>query len=132
MADHPPTTTAQDQRTAEAREAFTAHLNSVGTHLDSDLQSRAKDIHANSAAIAKQENDVAKQSVALSKQTTQYQKIADEGRDKLKQIGDVQNWAEMIERDLLVVEETLKRMEEAAAGGEGRGRSGEGGRRWFG
>lgn len=131
MADHPTTTTAQDQRTAEAREAFTAHLSSVGTHVDSDLQSRAKDIHANSAAIAKQESDVAKQSVALSKQTAQYQKIVDEGRDKLKEIGDVQNWAEMIERDLLVVEETLRRAEEEA-GGEGTGRGGEGGRRrWF-
>lgn len=73
---------------------------------------------------------MAKQAVALSKQTAQYQKIADEGRDKLKEIGDVQNWAEMIERDLLVVEETLRRAEDEA-GVEGRGRGAEGGRRWF-
>lgn len=128
MAD--PLSTSQDQRTAEAREAFTAHLNSVGTHLDADLQSRAKDIHANSAAIAKQEGDVAKQTATLSKQSTQYQKIADEGRDKLKEIGDVQNWAEMIERDLLVVEETMRRAEEEA-GVEGSVKGGSGPRRWF-
>ncbi|MCJ1372781.1 hypothetical protein MMC20_004006 [Loxospora ochrophaea] len=106
-----------DQRTAEARTAISASLNSVGAHVNADLQSRAKDIHANSAAIAKQEADVAKQTAALSKQTAQYQKLADESREKLKEIGDIQNWAEMIERDLLVVEESLRLAE-----GEGNGR----------
>ncbi len=125
-----PSSPTQSQRTAEARQAFTAHLSSVGSHLDTDLQSRAKDIHANSSAIAKQESDLDKQTLALSKQSTQYQKIADEGRDKLKEIGDVQNWAEMIERDLLVVEETLRRVEDEA-GVEGNARGGSGSSRWF-
>ena len=132
MADQTPATPppSQDQRTAEAREAFTAHLNSVGSHVDADLQSRAKDIHANSAAIAKQEGDVSKQTAALSKQSAQYQKLADDSRGKLKEIGDVQNWAEMIERDMMVVEETL-RLAEEEAGDEANGHGGSGSRRWF-
>ena len=101
-----------DQRTVEARAAFTASLNSVGSHLDSELQSRAKDIHSNSEVIARQEADVAKQTALLAKQSAQYQQIADESRGKLKEIGDVQNWAEMIERDLLVLEETMRIVEE--------------------
>ena len=104
--------TTQDQRTAEARAAFTASLNSVGSQLDSELQSRVKDIHANSAVIAKQETEVAKQTALLAKQNAQYQQIADESREKLKEIGDVQNWAELIERDLLVLEETMRIVEE--------------------
>ena len=103
---------SQDQRTAEARAAFTATLNSVGSQLDSELQSRVKDIHANSAVIAKQETEVAKQTALLAKQSAQYQQIADESREKLKEIGDVQNWAELIERDLLVLEETMRIVEE--------------------
>ena len=102
----------QDQRTAEARTAFTASLNSVGSQLDSELQSRVKDIHANSAVIAKQETEVAKQTALLAKQSAQYQRIADESREKLKEIGDVQNWAELMERDLLVLEETMRIVEE--------------------
>lgn len=35
----------------------------------------------------------------------------DGARQGLKEIGDVQNWAEMIERDLLVVEEVLRQVE---------------------
>ncbi len=107
-----PQQTEQDQRTAEARTAFTASLSSIGSSMDADLRSRAAILHANSAALAKQEADLAKETAALAKQTAQWQKMADNSQEKLKEIGDVQNWAEMIERDLLVVEETLKMVEE--------------------
>ena len=114
------------QRTSEARAAFTATLTSIGTSLDSDLQARASDIHSNSAAIAKQEADVLKQGAALKKESDRYQKVADESRGKLKEIGDIQNWAEMLERDLLVLEETVRlgeegRREGRKTGGQGRG-----------
>ncbi|MCJ1467292.1 hypothetical protein MMC07_005916 [Pseudocyphellaria aurata] len=99
---------SQSQRTSEARAAFTATLTSIGTSLDSDLQARASDIHSNSTAIAKQEADVLKQGAALKKESNRYQKVADESREKLKEIGDIQNWAELLERDLLVLEETVR------------------------
>lgn len=56
------------------------------------------------------------------------------GRDGLKEVGDVQNWAEMIERDLLVLEETVKlaeeRKEEEREGeGEGEMANGDGDRK---
>lgn len=120
-----------EQHTAEARAAFLASLHSVGSQGDAELQARAKDIHSSSAAIAKQEAEVAKQTDLLSKQTAQYQQIADESRGKLKEIGDVQNWAEMIERDLLVLEETMRIADEEsaqAAGGNGKPKSRS---RWF-
>lgn len=112
---------SQEQRTAEARTAFLASLNSIGSSGDAALQSRAKDIQANSAVLAKQEAEVAKSTEALAKTTSQYQEMADESRGKLKEIGDVQNWAEMIERDLLVLEETMRIVdeEEAQAGANG-------------
>jgi len=116
-----------EQRTAEARTAFLGSLNSVGSHGDAELQARAKDIQANSAVIAKQEADVSKQTELLAKQTAQFQQMADESRGKLKEIGDVQNWAEMIERDLLVLEETMRIVEEdqtAEHNGKGKSRSG--------
>lgn len=128
-----PQQTEQDQRTAEARTAFTASLSSVGSSLDADLRSRAAILHSNSAALAKQEADLAKETAALAKQTAQWQKMADNSQGKLKEIGDVQNWAEMIERDLLVIEETLRVVEDDdashAAVTDGHARSGANG--WY-
>jgi hypothetical protein len=91
------------RRTAEARAAVAASLASVA-----ELRTRAADLHSNSAAITKQENELAKQAAALAKQSAQWQKLADTSTKKLNEIGDIQNWAEMIERDLLILEETLK------------------------
>lgn len=123
----------QDQRTAEARTAFTASLSSIGSNLDADLRSRAANLHSNSAALSKQEADLAKETAALSKQTAQWRRMADNSREKLKEIGDVQNWAEMIERDLLVIEQTLRMVEDGDASQreDADGRSTSGANGWY-
>jgi hypothetical protein len=103
------------QRTAEARAAVAASLVAVGSSVDHEMRTRAKDLHANSDAIEKQEKDLAKQTAALAKQSVQWQKLADTSTKKLNEIGDIQNWAEMIERDLLVLEETVRLVDGKAA-----------------
>lgn len=126
------TAAAPSPQTIEARTAITASLSSIGSHLDASLQTRAQDIHSNSAVISKQQSDVAKQTAALAKQSVQYQKIADESREKLKEIGDVQNWAETIERDLLVLEETMRIVEsEDGEVGKGVGKGKAKRKGWF-
>ncbi|KAF4313852.1 GCN5-like 1 [Botryosphaeria dothidea] len=100
--------TPDEQRVAEARAAVTASLSSVGGSMDAEMRQRAADIHANASAIEKQEKELAKQTAALSKESDKWQKMADQNVKKLNEMGDLQNWAEMIERDLLVVEETLR------------------------
>lgn len=122
---------SQAQRTAEARLAFTASLNSVGSNLDADLQARARDLHKNSASLSKQEADLQKNTAELVKQSDQAQKLIDQTRDGLKEIGDVQNWAEMLERDLLVLEETMRLAEEGHGVENGRVEEEEAPKRWF-
>lgn len=111
----PPTDQPQDpeaaRRTLEARTAFTASLHSVGQTVSADLRARATNLHDNAAAIQKQEQELARHTAELSKQNDQWDKVVDGARQGLKEIGDVQNWAEMIERDLLVVEEVLRQVE---------------------
>ncbi|MCJ1418158.1 hypothetical protein MMC32_004503 [Xylographa parallela] len=135
MATATPDPTTPTQRTAEARSAFLASLTSVGSQGDAELQARARDIHTSAAALARQDAAVATQTAGLARQTAQYQQLADDSRGKLKEIGDVQNWAEMIERDLLVLEETMRIVDEeeaeAARGAGGRGKVEGRRRRWF-
>lgn len=107
------------QRTAEAKTAFTASLLSVGANHDAELRSRAKTLHENSSILGKQEADVARTTADLGKQNEQLEKVTDKARDGLKEIGDVQNWAEVIERELLVLEEVVKGVEEKIEEQEG-------------
>ncbi|KAL8946625.1 MAG: hypothetical protein Q9183_007881, partial [Haloplaca sp. 2 TL-2023] len=114
VSSPPNTTSPSPHQTAEARAAFTASLLSAGTStVQSDLQNRATDLHANAAAIDKQEQELLKQTKNLGKESDKWQKVVDDGARGVKETGDVQNWAEMLERDLCVLEDVLDMAEEA-------------------
>lgn len=83
-------------------------MHNIGSSLDHTLKSRAQTLHANSAQLSKQEKEVAKATDGLRKETDKLKKVADEGTRKVKELGNVQNWAEMLERDFLLLEETLR------------------------
>ncbi|PKX99148.1 uncharacterized protein P174DRAFT_427372 [Aspergillus novofumigatus IBT 16806] len=121
--------TNPSQRTLEAKAAFTASLRSAGANYDAELRDRARTLHENAAALDKQEAELRRTTAELGRQNEQWEKVADTAREGLKEIGDVQNWAELIERDLLVVEEMLREVEarEEGVGVEGRTRRRRGG-----
>jgi hypothetical protein len=83
-------------------------MHNIGASLDHTLKSRAQTLHANSAQLTKQEKDVIKATEGLRKETDKLKKVAEEGQKKVKELGNVQNWAEMLERDFLLLEETLR------------------------
>lgn len=105
-------------RTAEAKAAVTAHLTAIGNSYTSALETRASDIQNNSIVISKQEENVTKQTKKLADESKKHQKVADDAAGKLKELGDIQNWAEVLERDLLVIEEALKMGEGEDSGWE--------------
>ncbi|KAK4069876.1 transcriptional regulator family: GCN5-like 1 [Trichoderma aggressivum f. europaeum] len=103
---------AQTQRhVSEARAAVVA---SIGNMLDSELQSRAGILHGNATALEKQERDVLRATDGLRKETQKLKAEADKAARKVKELGNVQNWAEVLERGFLVLEETVR----LANGGE--------------
>lgn len=107
---------------AEARAAVLASLESAGSNYDIQMQRRAADLHNNAAAIAKQEVELKKQTAALAKENAVWQKELSKATKGLNQHGDLQNWAEMMERDFAVLEETLRLVEggheaQSASGG---------------
>jgi hypothetical protein len=102
------TASDSERRVAESKAAVTASLSSAGGAIDTEIISRASDIQKNAVAIESQEKELAKQTAALAKQRGQLQKLADSSTKKLNELGDIQNWAEVIERDLLVLEETMR------------------------
>ena len=107
-----PASSPTPQQTAEARAAFLASLNSTGSSVSAALQTRVQDIHNNAAAILDQEKQLRAETDALGKESKKYEKATEDAAKKLKELGDVQNWAEMLEKDLLVLEETMSIAEE--------------------
>lgn len=102
-----PSPSQDHQQKEEALAAFTATLHSVGTTLELPLRSRAALIESNATALQRQEAELAEHTAQLAKQNEQWAGLAEDARRGLKEIGDVQNWAELIERDLLVLEEMV-------------------------
>ena len=83
-------------------------MTNIGNQHFSALQSRAQNLHANTAQLDKQQKDVIKATEGLKKETEKLRKWADEGQRMVKELGNVQNWAEMLERDFLVLSETIR------------------------
>ncbi|KAH8427446.1 uncharacterized protein LDX57_005159 [Aspergillus melleus] len=108
----PETNIQSEKESHEAKTAFLATLHSVGQNHETQIRDRARVLHTNAQALSKQENELQAATEGLRKQNDQWAKVADQAREGLKEIGDVQNWAELIERDLLVVEEAVRLAEE--------------------
>lgn len=117
---HLPTATQQAQ-TAQARAALVA---SLGNALDTELQSRAALLHGGAAAIARQERDVHRALEELRREDDRLLKVLGAGSRRVKELGDVQNWAERLERDFLVLEETVRLVEGRRGSGSGSGSEG--------
>ncbi|KAK6500896.1 hypothetical protein TWF506_003656 [Arthrobotrys conoides] len=96
------------RRADEARKHLTHEITVLGESLDMDLRERISNIHSNANALETQSKQLKSRTQAMNKTSRQWSALAENGRGRLKEIGDVQNWAEMIERDLLVLEETLR------------------------
>ncbi|KAK4122801.1 hypothetical protein N657DRAFT_681772 [Parathielavia appendiculata] len=101
----------------EIDQARSAVLASIGNLLDRELTTRAAQLHANNAAIERQERDVARATDALRKENDKLGKLAEVHSRKVKEIGNVQNWAEMLEREFVILEETLRLVEQGDSDG---------------
>ncbi|KAF8419449.1 GCN5-like protein 1-domain-containing protein [Tirmania nivea] len=96
---HPPT--------EESRKQLHTSLTTLGSQIDADLRDRITTIHQNAQSLETQTRTLKNRTAALSKTTRQWSGMAESARSKLKEIGDIQNWAEMIEHELLVMEEAM-------------------------
>lgn len=97
---------AETQRhVAEARAAVVA---SMGNMLDRELQTRASMLHENAGALARQERDVVRATEGLRREREKLAREADAAARRVKELGNVQNWAEVLERGFLVLEETVR------------------------
>lgn len=90
-----------------ARAAVLNSLHSAGQSYDRKFQARAADLHSNAAAIKKQEKQLNAGATALGKERARMEREVARANGALKACGDLENWAEMLEGEFAVLEETL-------------------------
>lgn len=103
------------QHTTEARTALVASLSNL---LDAELAPRASALHAGSAALERQERELRRATGALAAETARLGAEAEVAGRGVKMLGDVQNWAEVLEREFLMLEETVRILGEGEEGCE--------------
>jgi len=89
------------------RKHLQSTINNLGTQFDGDLRDRITTIHQNAQNLEAQTRTLKNRTAALNKTTRQWSGVVESATSRLKEIGDVQNWVEMIEHDLSVIEETM-------------------------
>ncbi|PQE26442.1 GCN5-like 1 protein [Rutstroemia sp. NJR-2017a BBW] len=90
---------------AQSRTFLQTTLQQILVPSERDLQVRAQTLHSNSAALSKQEDVLRKEIKGLGKENDKLQKVVREGQKKIMEVGNVQNWAEVLEREFAVLEE---------------------------
>ncbi|WPH03396.1 Hypothetical protein R9X50_00627500 [Acrodontium crateriforme] len=114
----------ENQARIDARAAVTAMLDAAGSDSKQDKRhkQRISDIGHNAHVLVAQERELQALTAEVEKENRAYNKELDKGVQALRKHGDMQNWAELMERDFLVLEETLRLVEgrevlESASGG---------------
>ncbi|OBT60892.1 hypothetical protein VE03_09943 [Pseudogymnoascus sp. 23342-1-I1] len=105
------------QTLTSARAALEATILSTGTAYTHPIEARARDLHAMNTALATQQTQLLSATGALAKENDRLAKLAEEGGRRLKEVGALDVWAEVLEGDLAAVEECLRIVE---GGGEER------------
>jgi len=83
------------------------------------LTERTEAIVSASQSIATQKRILVQDTQKLSQQAQELEKTIVQSVDQLKELGDLQNWAEVVFRDISVIEETLKMVDEQEANSQG-------------
>jgi hypothetical protein len=89
-------------------------MTNIGSSLDRNLKDRAQNLHDNSKQLEKQQKDVLKATEGLKRENDKLARELRDGSRRVKELGNVQNWAEMLERDFLLLGETLRLVREGS------------------
>lgn len=108
----------QAERTADARKVFLNSLGVASAEVNAELQSRAKTIHANQAAVSKQDAELQRQITQSAKENAETEKWLAQSKKKLTGSESWGNLDDGLEDDLDDLEAMLDMLEEQEAQGK--------------
>lgn len=91
-----------------ASDILSQAIGATPAEIEKPLMDKMGEINANSKRISKQAEQVTSATAQLQSQTKQLSTFVQGIDNKLKEMGDLQNWTEMLEREMRVLEEVIK------------------------
>ncbi|KAI9317053.1 general control of amino acid synthesis-like protein [Dichotomocladium elegans] len=98
------------------KEAVSA-VNELTDSLNAHLNEGVSDIFARQKELEQESRRLATQTAKYAKQTKQWLTLVDEFNTALKELGDVRNWAEVMEHDMRTIMTTLEFVHQGTADG---------------
>ncbi|BFZ59158.1 ATP-binding mismatch repair protein [Saitoella coloradoensis] len=95
------------ERAHAARKQLVNDIDAASNAIATAVRYRISTIHTNSTSIASQTQTLSTHSARLTKSVKQWQDLADGARGQLKEVGDLENWAEVLEREVKILEEAV-------------------------
>ncbi|KAK9767666.1 hypothetical protein K7432_002387 [Basidiobolus ranarum] len=83
-------------------------LNDLTDCLSDNLNERVAQVYSNQKELEQSAKKISLQAHKYSKQAKNWLQLIDQFNSALKELGDVQNWAEVIEQDMRDVTKTLE------------------------
>ncbi|CAG9320177.1 unnamed protein product [Blepharisma stoltei] len=99
-------------RSSQARQELNKLSGSLSTHILNSLNSQVEALHENQKQIEVQTKQFRQESTKLATQTKKWITMYDQLNDALKQVGDIVNWAEIIENDMNQVASAVSKLVE--------------------
>ncbi|KAJ2448968.1 hypothetical protein EV183_005147 [Coemansia sp. RSA 2336] len=96
------------RQTEQLRKAAVRDIGDLCDTATTSLSAQLTQITANQREIESLSRDCVQLVQQHVRSTTKWTKLVDQFNGSLKELGDVQNWAEVIERDMLDVAATLE------------------------
>ncbi|KAF9974778.1 biogenesis of lysosome- organelles complex 1 subunit 1 [Actinomortierella ambigua] len=108
LKDHQTKQAAHKKETEHLRKDAIQSAGQFTEALADTLSSRVSHIYANQKELEQGARNLAAQSARFTKQTQQWLALVEQFDSALKELGDVQNWVEVIEKDMEQVTAALE------------------------
>ncbi|KAJ1646132.1 hypothetical protein J3B02_000526 [Coemansia erecta] len=108
LRDHQSATLEHKRATEQLRKEAIRDIGDLCDTATTSLSSQLSRVHANQREIESLSRDCAHLVQQHVRSTAKWTKMVDQFNDALKELGDVRNWAQVIERDMLDVAATLE------------------------
>lgn len=77
-------------------------------NIDRELRAKITEIRQNDKRIIIQKDQLRTKTDALNKHTKEWRSVFNSTDAKIRAVGDVQNWAELIDQEIRVLEKTVE------------------------